>query len=152
MIPSLTILGGELFCNDTEELSEANCLTNPTRYAVTSVLSFGSIVLIGVIVVLNSIYNQRSGINKLDYLGRIDQKFELKLSVYVVAVLLSEAIAYKRLTYDVYKIKCAVNSVASLLIYIDTARNFSFRKYKVQELYLTLLGFVVAFDLSTFIP
>ena len=39
-----------------------------------------------------------------------------------------------------------------MLIYIDTARNFSFRKYKVQELYLTLLGFVVAFDFSTFIP
>lgn len=131
LIPSLTILGGELFCHDTEILDEATCLVNPARYAVVSVLSFGCLLLIACIVILNSIYNQRGGINKLDYLGRIDQKFELKLSIYIVTVLLAEAVAYKRLSYDVYKLKCALNSIFSLIMYIDTARNFSFMKYKV---------------------
>lgn len=70
----------------------------------------------------------------------------------MIVVLLAESIAYKRWSYGVYKAKCALNSVFSLGIYIDTARKFTFKKYKIQELYLTLLGFVVAFDLSTFIP
>ena len=72
MIPSLTILGGELFCHDTEDLDQATCLVDPARYAFIASCAFGCLVLIGFIVILNSIYNQRSGINKLDYLGRID--------------------------------------------------------------------------------
>jgi hypothetical protein len=152
MIPTLVILGGEMFCNDTEDLNESVCMTDIPRYVVLAIFSFIVIFLIVCMVVLSSVYNQRTGMKKSDYLARNSQFFELNFSLYIICVILIESIAYKRLSYDVYKAKCIINSLLSLLVYIETTRSFTFRKFEVQKLFLTLMGLVMAFDLSTLIP
>lgn len=57
IVPSLVILGGELFCNDTEDIDNATCLVDPAKYAVIAPLTSICLLLIASCVILNSVYN-----------------------------------------------------------------------------------------------
>ena len=90
--------------------------------------------------------------NKSDYMGLNDSNFEFKLSLYLTFTFISESVAYKRYPYYVFQIKSILTTFLTIIFYLDCLYRFPFKKYKIQELFMQMMGFVVAFDLAVTIP
>ena len=131
LVPSFVILGGEIFCNDTDNLDLTLCKVNPSRYTAIAVILSVLVVLILITVALGQIYGSKCWINKLDYMASNDFNFPVKFFFYVIASVLSEQIPYKKYDYSVYKARCAINALISLIIYWDIARQFTFKKLEI---------------------
>jgi len=78
--------------------------------------------------------------------------FQVKFFFYVIAVVLSEQVDYKRYDYNIYKVRCALNALLSLVIYCDIAIKFTFKKLEIQRLFLSFQGIVFSFDFAVALP
>lgn len=152
LVPSFVILGGEMFCNDTEKLEQTLCKVNLGRYTAIAIMCAVLVLLVAVSVFLSQIYASKCWINKLDYMASNDFNFQTKFFFYVIVVVLSEQVPYKRYDYTVYKVRCTVNAILSFVIYFDLARQFTFKKPEIQRLFLAFQGVVFAFDFAVALP
>lgn len=88
----------------------------------------------------------------MDYMASNDFFFQVKFFFYVIAVVLSEQVDYKRYDYNIYKVRCALNALLSFVIYCDIARKFTFKKPEIQRLFLSFQGIMFSFDFAVALP